>query len=359
MHGSERSQVVERRARRGPGHHDQPVHPGLGIGRHLGGIRGSGGDVTAVFLAGAIPMPTLVAATVPLLLRSCAWIRPSSRDPVTPQLVADSVAAIDAHLARCIGFASFRPEDTECIEAFLRADSVVVTGSDATVSAVAKRCRPGVVPIPYGHRISIAIVGAEATRGDALGAAAEGLARDVAFWDQLGCLSPIGVWVVDPDSRSSRRFGEALAAALARSERKWPRGAVDVSAAAALRAERTTAAMRAGVDVLTGAADAWTVVCEDGPTPRPTPLHRFVRVHPCSGGTRGLAAALAPLRGQVTAVAGAGWGTERDAWLELCARLGASRICPPGRLQTPPLAWHHDNRGVLTPLIRWCDVELP
>jgi hypothetical protein len=28
-------------------------------------------------------------------------------------------------------------------------------------------------------------------------------------------------------------------------------------------------------------------------------------------------------------------------------------------MQRPPLAWRHDNRGVLTPLARLADLELP
>ena len=39
------------------------------------------------------------------------------------------------------------------------------------------------------------------------------------------------------------------------------------------------------------------------------------------------------------------------------AALGASRICPLGTMQAPPLAWCHDGRGVLAPLARFCDRE--
>jgi len=323
-----------------------------------GRSRGSGPDVTALFLAGAVPMPALISMAAPLLVQSCPWIRPSARDPVTPQLVVASIAAVDPELATCMEFASFRPEDSESVAAFLRADAVVVTGSNATVTAIARRCPPGVVPIAYGHRISIAIVGRDATAGDALHRAAAGLAQDVAFWDQLGCLSPVAVWVIDSDPRANARVAEAIARGLAVAEEHWPRGAVDTASAAQLRVERDAARMRQNVGVRTDAASAWTVVCENDAKLRPAPLHRFVRVHPCAS-VGALAEALEPLRGQLTGVAAAGWGREHTDLLDLCARLGASRICSPGALQTPPLAWHHDNHGVLTPLIRWCDMELP
>ena len=35
----------------------------------------------------------------------------------------------------------------------------------------------------------------------------------------------------------------------------------------------------------------------------------------------------------------------------------ASRVCAPGRMQAPPRAWRHDNRGVLEPLARFAQIE--
>jgi hypothetical protein len=36
---------------------------------------------------------------------------------------------------------------------------------------------------------------------------------------------------------------------------------------------------------------------------------------------------------------------------------GASRICPIGEMQFPPLTWHHDAQPVLAPLVHWVDFE--
>jgi hypothetical protein len=40
-------------------------------------------------------------------------------------------------------------------------------------------------------------------------------------------------------------------------------------------------------------------------------------------------------------------------------RLGISRLCPLGQMAFPTFAWHHDGRGNLMDLVRFCDVEPP
>ena len=39
------------------------------------------------------------------------------------------------------------------------------------------------------------------------------------------------------------------------------------------------------------------------------------------------------------------------------ARWGATRICPIGRMQLPPLTWRHDGRPALADLVKWTDWE--
>ena len=98
------------------------------------------------------------------------------------------------------------------------------------------------------------------------------------------------------------------------------------------------------------------MVREDGPALRPAPLHRFVRV----ASARDLSAlveALRPLGPHLAGAALAGFGRRTGRVARALADLGASRICPAGALQRPPLAWRHDNRGVLAPLARFADLE--
>ena len=320
---------------------------------------------TAVVLAGLIPMPTLIATVIPLALGSPVLLKASRRDPVSPSLVAESIAREDGELGRCVRVVHCDRDDVAAWEALLGAECVVLNGSDAAIAAIAAiaRRRSAARPtVAYGHRFSAALLGPGATSGDGLHRAARGLARDVALWDQLGCLSPVAVWVADPADRAADGVAEALAEALAEAQGRWPRGGVEPGEATVLAAARDTVELRAAagapVRMLSGRDGAWTVVREADPEHRPAPGHRFLRVHPARDAAS-WAAALRPHRRHLAGVALAGFGAGTPGVAELLAHLGASRLCAPGRLQAPPLAWRRDNRGVLDPLLRWCDLEAP
>ncbi len=326
-----------------------------------GSSAAAGFDATSVILAGAIPMPTLLALVVPLVLRSPVLAKAAARDPVTPRLVARSIAEVDAGLGRAVAVVEIPRDQAELGAALLEADCIWATGSDAAVAALRARAQGARRIVAHGHRLSLALLGPAAVSGQALREAASGLALDIALWDQLGCLSPVSVHVVEADPGACDRVAEALAAALAAAEERWPRGRVSAAAAASIGAERDEAELRAAtgrrIRVFAGPGTAWTVVREDAPALRTAPLHRFIRVHP-AGSTAELAAALAPAARHLAGVAIAGFGTHtRDASRTLAA-LGASRVCSPGTLQTPPLAWHHEGEGVLLPFARFTDVEV-
>ena len=321
----------------------------------------SGFDTTAVVLAGAIPQPSLLALLAPLALRSPVLAKPASRDPVTAALVAESIAEVDPELGRCIAVARFGSSDEACLRALLEADCVAATGSDASIAALAARVQPPRRLIASGHRLSVAALGPDALRGDALGAAADGIALDVALWDQQGCLSPLAVYAVGGDGEAPDRLAESLAHALASLARRLPRGALEPAAAAAFRQECDGAELRAtagpGVRLLGGVTQGWAVVREVDASLRPAPLNRFVRVTSVEN-PEVLGAALRPLAAHLAGVALAGFGAAHDGVLRGLADLGASRLCRPGELQSPPLAWHHEGRPVLLPFARFTDREI-
>jgi hypothetical protein len=362
--------VVREGAQRGFGTWSAEAWRAL-VARELGGAEAAGApsaplvsgfETTAVALAGQVPMPTVLALLLPLALRSPVLAKPASLDPVTARLAVRSLAETDADLGQCVEVAAFDGADEACTRALLEADCVVATGSDAAVAAIAARVAPPRRLVSYGHRLSLAALAGAATRGAALARAAEELALDVALWDQLGCLSPIAVYVADPEPEATDRVAEALARSLAAAAEQLPRGRVTPAVAAAIAQARAEAEMRAaaGRRVVLHASEttAWTVVREETQLPRPAPLHRFLRVHPVRD-VGGLIEALRPLGPHLAAVALDGFGADEPDLARALADLGASRLCRPGAMQCPPLAWHHDGRDPLTPLARFTDLEAP
>ncbi len=325
----------------------------------------SGFDLTAIVLAGAIPMPTLLAILLPLVLRSPVLVKTSSRDPVTARHVARSVARLDPQLGRCIEVVDFPGDDNSCARALLAADCVVAMGSDATLQRVAEHVQPPQRLVSYGHRLSLAIVGPELRSDSALADAAQRIALDTAMWDQQGCLSPAAVYVVGSDKRA-RDAAAAIAAALERAEQRWPRGRIDTQSAAAIRGERANAEMRRaagnggeGIELHASADTRWSVILEPESRWRPTPLQRFLRVYAVTGTpvVDALETALRPIASHLAAVALEGFADETPVISQMLAGLGASRVCRLGALQAPPLGWHHDGQPLLLPLARITDIE--
>jgi hypothetical protein len=340
------------------------VRTELGDPERLDGAPGtllSGFETTAVVLAGSIPQPSLLALLAPLALRSPVLAKPASRDPVTAPLVAGALAEVDEGLGRCLAIARFGSSDQACLRALLEADCITATGSDASIAALAALVQPPRRFIPSGHRLSLAALGPEALRGAELEQAAGGIALDAALWDQQGCQSPLAVYAVGGDREAPDRLAEGLAAALTSLELRIPRGAQETASAAAFRqecdgAELRTAANRA-VRLLGGPEKRWAVVRESDAAPRPAPLQRFLRVHPVENAER-LLVALRPYALHLSGIALAGFGAGQDGLARGLAELGASRLCRPGELQSPPLAWRQEGRPLLLPLARFTDREI-
>jgi len=317
----------------------------------------TGFDATAVMLGGGVPTPTLLALATPLLLGSPVLARSSSHDPVTARVFASALAAEAPALAQSLELVAFPSDDNAALHELLAAPCVVAFGSDRTMAALGARLSPTQRFVRHGHRLSVAVLGRAAQSGPAIGEAAAALARDVALWDQQGCLSPVALYVLGVE-RVPDTLLAALATAFEEAARRWPRGRVSVQASASSAAERDTAELRAaaGKGVRVHAGRDFTLVAEPNAEFRGSPLYRFLRIHPVASAEL-LIEALEPLGPHLAAVGVKGLAGELDALVPELAALGAARVCSLGTLQGPPLAWCHDQPGVLLPLARLMDIE--
>ncbi len=330
--------------------------PGRRTARELLGF-----ETTATFLAGSIPMPTLLEVVAPLALRSPVLIKTSAGDRISAHRIAEVLAGIDRELGECVRVADFAGEDAACTQAACGAACVIATGSDESVAALRARVGSSQRFLAHGHRLSLEVLGAAALAPRELAGWAERIALDTSLWDQLGCLSPIAVYVVGADLAASARLASALARAFADAEALLPRGAVPASALARASFELAEAEMRAAggspVEVFRGSGASFAVVREADAALRPTPLYRFLRVHPVADADE-LLRALAPLGPQLACAGVAGFGEADAALAARLLALGASRVCRPGELQSPPLSWPRDGRPVLRSLAREVSSEL-
>jgi hypothetical protein len=294
--------------------------------------RAAGGPVLVVLASNlpglaVQPLLTLVALRRPVLLKS------PSAEPLFAAAFVAALAEREPRLAAAGAAVTWPGGDRDLEAAVLpRVERVLAYGEQESLDDLERRA-PGKV-VGYGPKTSLAIVGREAVNEET----AAGLARDIALFDQRGCLSIAAVYT-DGDANE---LGRLLAAALSKLAERWPPGPPTAAELAGVQQVRAEAEMRSlkrfqvGNEMVSG-----TVIVEERLGFSPSPGLRTVRVHHLPN-FRALAEILAPWHGRLQGAALAG----DSAWelVEMLTALGISRCAAPGDLQSPDALWH--NGGV-------------
>jgi hypothetical protein len=313
--------------------------------------------------AGNLPNPALMSIVPGLLTRSAQFVKCASGSAFLPRLFAHSIYDADPKLGACLEIAEWRggKADLETV-LFAEADCVTATGSDETLAAIRARLPVKIRFLGHGNRVSFGFVAHEVLSGFHARQIVSRTTDDVVAWNQLGCLSPHVIYVQTGGEVSPEKFAELLADELERREQTEPRGELPAEHAAAIASRRGIYEVRAAHSPETTQhwcsrnSTAWTVVYEADARFQLSCLNRFIYVKP----VRDLAEALRyaeMVRDQVSTV---GLGVPEHKLEELAtqlARWGATRVCPLGRMQNPPLTWRHDGRPALGDLVLWTDFE--
>lgn len=299
----------------------------------------------------AIMSSNLPALSVQSLLPALALRRPlliksASPEPFFAPAFVAALVKREPILRQCLAAICFSggSQDLEQV-VFERAGRVVAYGNEPTAQALSQNLGPKL--IMHGPKISLAIVGTEvfSSSPDKAAELAEGLARDIALFDQRGCLSIQGIYVVGHGApTAANTLAELLEDQLNTYGNRWPPGPQSRATAAAVRQWRDDAIMR-GLRMSTLPFASGTVIVAEEPLFRPSPGGRTVRIHPLNSTSR-LMEVLEPWRDRLQGVAVAG---ESMPALEGDLRLlGVSRLAAPGSLQHPDMStWHN---GGLAPL---------
>ncbi len=261
-------------------------------------------------------------------------IKSASDEPFFAPSFVQALTELEPVLASALAVLSWRGGEAS-LEAtvYAKAGRVVAYGDESTAARIAQRC--GSRAIVYGPKISIAIIAA----GADLKGIAGGLARDVALFDQRGCLSIHAIFTAG----SSRELAPLLAQELSALAAAWPPGPALPSELAGLRQALSEAELRGLVTVSADAATsgAGTVIVDPEPVLRPSPGLRCVRVHNVSRLSQ-LSSILAPWSGKLQGAALAG----EEAWdlVPRLTELGFSRFTASGDLQATNALWF--NGGI-------------
>ncbi len=295
------------------------------------------GPVLAV-LASNLPALAVQTLLPTLLVRRPVLLKSPSAEPLFAPAFLAALTRREPRLAGAVAAATWPGGDARLEVPVLEGVGTVLAYGEREALEDLERRAPGKV-VGYGPKTSFGVVGASAD----VRAAAEGLARDVALFDQRGCLSVVAVYTAgDPDELARRLETELLDLA-----RRWPPGPPVRVVSAAVQHVRLEAEMRglwqSGLALRQG-----TVIVDPNPELRASPGLRTVRVHPLEDLNR-LPEILASWQGRLQGAALAG----EEAWaLEpRLADLGLSRFAAPGELQSPDATWLNggiDPLAVLT-----------
>jgi hypothetical protein len=287
-----------------------------------------------VVLAGNLPGVALQPLLVSLALHRPAILKSSSREPFFAPAFAAALAQREPALDAAIAAIAWRGGDAAIEEPLLAGvDRVVAYGGALALADLRRRAADKL--IAFGPKASVALV-AHDLDAAALEHVAAALARDIALFDQRGCLSLQAIYT-DGDADA---LAQALARALHDAALQWPPFPLTTAEAAAIRLVREEASFL-GSSVAATPIETGTVLLDRRSLFLPTPGHRTVRIHPVGD----LDTAIAILRPHGPRLQGAALaGDAAIARSDDLRAFGLSYLCEPGRLQSPGASW--PNGGI-------------
>jgi hypothetical protein len=308
-------------------------------------------ELLGFVLPGNVPGAGLHEIVIALLAGCGLIVKTSAAEPVFFAEFAATLNELDVRFGtgfgKLIEVFNWGRERSDLTRALINVcDHVAAFGDDTTVAELELQDHS---LIGFGSRVSGAALLREAIEDDAaLEQNARAISVDCALFEQRGCLSPHHIFVEE----RAEEFAARTAACFQEFAPQW-RGSVPrtigLEDAAAIRAVREAARWRdlgAKVRLWEGAGFDWTVVFDRDARFTISPGFRTVFVSPFTTLTD-FELRLQPVHGRLEGFALAGRGAKLEAAAATVRRLGATYICAPGEMQSPPLDWPHGGGAFL------------
>ncbi|MBV8770977.1 MAG: hypothetical protein JO166_01430 [Deltaproteobacteria bacterium] len=350
----------------------EPLHGAAQFGRKLAARR----ELFGFIMPGNVPGAGIHELVTVLAAGCTAIVKTSCSEPVFFSELAAHLRELDSRFGSDFGerleIFNWTRERSDLTGALFKAcDHVIAFGDDLTISQLealaSERPLTG-----FGSRVSVAVVTRQVAEAGQLAQTADQIALDCAMFDQRGCLSPNHIFVEE----HAREFASELAAAFARLAPFLGSNdglrSFEVQDGAALRRVRESARWRRlggqDVEVWEDPNFAWTVVLDSAASFESSPGFRTVFVSPF-GDPSDLERRLEPVHGRIEGFAIAGSeSSSKPATAEsrpnelapthdegpiyaVARRCGATHVCAPGEIQSPPLEWPHGGRDFISMFI--------
>jgi len=320
-----------------------------------------GPRITLGVFTGNVPGLPALSLIRALLVKSTVIAKVASGEPTFAARFVRTLAEVEPLFGEAIMVTYWDRNDTAALRAALgQVDAVIAYGSDDACAAIRAHVGSHQRYIEHGHKVSIGILARNYLAQIGTAAVAERIAVDVSVFNQHACIAP-QTYLIEGTLDEARAFGQQLATALDNYAVACPLGTLEEAEAATLQLRRTSAAWAAAThshcDLWRGDGLDWTVVLEATIGTVSGSGNRVLRIVPVND----LADALRKLQPIASYLQNIGLGASGpEFWhtAQELARMGACRICEPGRMAEPSMMWRHDGEPCVAKLLRWCDIEM-
>ncbi|MCD4782926.1 MAG: AMP-binding protein [Candidatus Eremiobacteraeota bacterium] len=294
------------------------------------------------------------------LSKNVNLLKISSRDTFFPFLFAKSLQEIDEGKYLCNSFSILQYSGgDEDIEREMKkfCDGIVVIGGEEAVKSYRRDLPLGTKLIEYGPKYSFSIITAEGFNETDEEEIYKRCAVDVAMWEQKACSSPQTIYV---EKSVIGRFMEGFPRYMELVGDKLPRGDISFDERVEiLRARELAKADEAeGVAALHQSPQStrWTVIYEDSPEFKLSPLNRTIYVKPFASWAEILRETVM-LKDYLQSVGILSTSSQLKLLSKALARLGVSRITRIGTMWKGKSGAPHDFDFPLRKLIRWVSID--
>jgi Acyl-CoA reductase (LuxC) len=331
--------------------------------RPKGGMaKAMGPGLMAHVWAGNVPGLPLWSLISGLLVKAGHVGKVSSSEPLMASLFVQALVALEPRLADALAVVGWKGGDTAREQAlFTQADVVAAYGGNAALTQVRQQVPITTRFLPFGHKLSFAMVARSALDARQAPLTAQQLAHDVTRYDQQGCYSPQLVYVERGGAVPPIEFAQQVHSALQALTHAHPRRRLSLEESAAVAAWRQQHELQsfndAGITLLGDAASPVAVVfTEYAQALSPSALNRSLLVVVVDR-LEEVAPLIAPQRDYLQTVGVAADPQQLLALAEQLAQVGVTRLCALGAMTSPEAGWHHDGRFNLLDLVRMVEVE--
>ncbi len=298
-----------------------------------------------------------------LITKNANILKVSSDDPIFPILFAESLAELDDKgiISSSFAIVTFKGGDKELEDAFKKGcDGVVVWGSGKALSAWQKDTPATLKIIPYGPRMSFALITSDCLRETDMRKAAFNMALDTCMWEQRGCGSPQFLFLEETDMATTEQFINCLIASFQDLSGHIPPAELSIDEKIEITRERELALF----GEITGKSQAyyskgntnWTILIRHEMTRLGSPLNRTLVIYPYRD-FEDVLTAIAPLRHMLQSVGLGCTLQEVDDITYALTKAGVCRITGLGKMHVSMPGAPHDGSFQLEQIVRRACLE--